>query len=379
MGQDEKPEGKRTAQGISSPVGFVEDELDFRELVDALPHFIWVIRLDGTAEFFSRPWFEYTGLTLEQTQNNGWMSIIHPDDQERCVALLQESARTGMTHKFEYRVKNVTDGTYRWFLAHAFPHKDAHGTILHWYGTATDIEEQKQAEELLMQTNEYQRQFVSMVSHEFRTTLTTIEGFSEVLQEAEFSAEEVKDFARDIYTDAVRLHRMIDDLLDLEKMQSGRLVLQREMIDFNALLKSIAERMSTVSPFHVLLLELDEKLPDLWLDPDKMTQVLMNLLSNAIKYSPNGGEISLRNVIEGNTLRVSVKDAGIGIPTENIEQIFTPYNRIHSKKTQFIHGTGLGLAIVRRLIELHGGKVWVESVPMQGSTFHFTLPIIQNR
>jgi len=229
--------------------------------------------------------------------------------------------------------------------------------------------------EQLEQVNKMQSDFISVVSHEFRTSLTTIEGFSDLLRSEDYSSEEVKDYANDMYIDAIRLHRMVTDLLDLEQMKKGKMQLRVVWVDMNTLLTTLAKRMELVSTRHPLHLSLDEKLPLLEGDPDKLIQVITNLLSNAIKYSPTGGDILIKSTREGESVHVSIQDHGDGIASEFIENIFTPYHRIHSTSTRYIQGTGLGLSLVQEIIQLHEGKIWVESTPGQGSTFHFSLPL----
>ena len=229
--------------------------------------------------------------------------------------------------------------------------------------------------EQLEQVNKMQSDFISVVSHEFRTALTTIEGFSDLLRSEDYPGEEVKDYANDIYIDAMRLHRMVTDLLDLEQMKNGKMLLRVVWVDMNTLLTSIAKRMELVSTGHTLRLSLDEKLPQLEGDPDKLIQVITNLLSNAIKYSPMGGDILIKSSREGKSAHVSIQDHGPGIASEFIETIFTPYHRINSDSTRYIQGTGLGLSLAREIIHLHEGKIWVESTPGHGSTFHLSLPL----
>jgi PAS domain S-box-containing protein len=229
--------------------------------------------------------------------------------------------------------------------------------------------------EQLEQVNKMQSDFISVVSHEFRTALTTIEGFSDLLRSENYPGEEVKSYANDIYTDAIRLHRMVTDLLDLEQMKKGKIQLRMVWVDVNALLTTIAKHMELISPRHTLRLSLDEKLPLLEGDPDKLIQVITNLLSNAIKYSPMGGDILIKSSREGKFVHVSIQDHGIGIASEVIENIFTPYHRIDSASTRYIQGTGLGLSLVREIIHQHEGNIWVESAPGYGSTFHLSLPL----
>jgi PAS domain S-box-containing protein len=227
----------------------------------------------------------------------------------------------------------------------------------------------------LEHVNELQSTFISVVGHEFRTALTGIEGFSSLLIEEDFTPEEARDFAQDINKDAIRLHHMITDLLDLEQMKKGKMQLRVERVDVNAIVAEAAKRIRLTKPDYPLHVYLDPLQLYLQGDPDKLNQVVSNLLSNAVKYSPAGGEIVVRSVIEGKQVHLSVQDHGIGIPPARIKDIFQPYQRIASQSTRYIQGTGLGLGIVKQIVELHHGDIWAESVLGQGSLFHITLPL----
>ncbi len=227
----------------------------------------------------------------------------------------------------------------------------------------------------LEQVNKVQSDFISIVSHEFRTTLTGIQGFSELLRDGDFDATDVKDYATDINIDAQRLSRMITELLDLERMKSGKMVFHMGRLNLNTLLIEVIERTRINTLHHSIHYNLEEPLPEVIGDSDKLTQVVTNLLSNAIKYSPDGGDILITSRREGDFVRVSVQDSGMGIPAQALEKIFTAYNRVDSEKTRYIQGTGLGLPIVQQIIKGHGGMVGVKSTSGQGSTFYFTLPL----
>lgn len=233
----------------------------------------------------------------------------------------------------------------------------------------------KEANTQLEQVNKLQNNFISIISHEFRTTLTGIQGFSELLRDEDFGPEEVKEYASDINADARRLTRMITELLDLERMKLGRLELNTEPINLNMILHEVVEHIRHIASRHNIRLLLTEDLPLVTGDYEKLTQVVTNLVTNAVKYSPGGGEILLTTRLEDTVVHLSVQDHGIGIPEEAHEQIFVQYNRIEADISRYITGTGLGLPIVRQLVELHGGHVWVESQPGEGSTFHITLPL----
>lgn len=227
----------------------------------------------------------------------------------------------------------------------------------------------------LEQVNRMQTDFISIVSHEFRTTLTGIQGFSELLCDGNLDSMDVKEYATDINTDAQRLNRMITELLDLERMKSGKMMFHLELLNLNTLLIEIIERTRVNTPHHSIQYNLEEFLPEIMGDSDKLTQVVTNLLSNAIKYSPDGGDILITSQRAGNCVCVSIQDSGIGIPAEALEKVFLPYNRVNSEQTRYIQGTGLGLPIVHQIIQMHNGTVSVESTLGQGSTFHFTLPL----
>ncbi len=237
----------------------------------------------------------------------------------------------------------------------------------------TTLQEKNVQLELL---NKLQSNFIAMVGHEFRTTLTSIQGFSELMRDEQFDISEVKEYAADIHTDALRLHRMINDLLDLERMKSGKMTIHLEQTDMNAILQEVIDRTRMVAPHHTFSLNLDKALPRMEGDRDKLIQVVTNLLSNAIKYSPKGGEITVSSFMEGGSAHITVRDEGIGIPTEAHDRVFAPYSRIDSEKTRYVQGTGLGLPIVRQIVEMHSGRVWVDSKVGQGSTFHFVLPLM---
>jgi signal transduction histidine kinase len=234
---------------------------------------------------------------------------------------------------------------------------------------------QRQAVEQLERLNRAKSEFVSIVSHEFRTPLTGIQGFSEMMRDEQLSLEEMREYAGDINKDSQRLNRMIDEMLDLDRMESGRMTIHPERMDLNAVLVEAVNRVQPNAPNHTLSLDLQPDLPAIHADRDRLTQVASNLLNNAVKYSPTGGRITVKSRAEGDAVRIEVRDEGLGIPPEALETIFERYSRVDSQATKDIPGTGLGLPIVRQIVQLHGGKVWAESELGRGSVFHVSLPL----
>jgi len=228
----------------------------------------------------------------------------------------------------------------------------------------------------LERLNRLKSEFVSLVSHEFRTALVGISGFSEMIRDEDVSLDEAKVYAGDINKDAERLNRMINDMLDLDRIEAGRLTLHHQTVDMNNLVEDAVDRARASSARHTFTCNLAVEKPVVQADPDRIAQVLSNLLSNAIKYSPDGGNIAVTSLARDGVVEVSVHDHGVGIAPEFVDRLFSRYER-YEKSASKIIGTGLGLAISRQIVEMHGGKIWVESKQGDGSDFRFTIPVGQ--
>ncbi len=221
-----------------------------------------------------------------------------------------------------------------------------------------------------------QSRFVSVVSHEFRTPLTGIQGFSEILRDEAVTPAEVREFGADINREAKRLGRLIGDMLDLDRMRSGRMELRLQTVDLDEVVSEVAHDMETVAADHPIVLRLDAARARVNGDRDRLVQVVTNLLSNAVKYSPGTETVTLSTEVRDGTVHMAVSDGGVGIPADQLERVFEPYARLEHDATRKVSGTGLGLPIVREILRLHGGTVWVESIFGHGSTFHCALPLV---
>ncbi|MDP9359001.1 MAG: GAF domain-containing sensor histidine kinase [Chloroflexota bacterium] len=241
---------------------------------------------------------------------------------------------------------------------------------------AAALQVQSAANAELERLNKVKSDFVSVVSHEFRTPLTSIRGFSELIRDRDLERSDVKAFADEINQNACRLSRMIDEMLDLDRMHSGQITVRRQPCDLNALISDVADSLRPTAPEHVIHLHLDPALPPIVGDSDRLTQVITNLLANAIKYAPDGGTITGVSRQEGDAVHLAVQDDGIGIAPEALEAIFERYARVEADTGAPIPGTGLGLPIVREIVGLHGGQVWAESRVGRGSVFHVVLPLV---
>jgi signal transduction histidine kinase len=273
------------------------------------------------------------------------------------------------------------DGTTVWLHWSATAIKTAKGRTDFFLAMFEDATTEHTAQDAAManlagleRLSQLKSEFVSLVSHEFRTALVGIQGFSEMIRDQELSPEETKTFAGDINKDAQRLNRMITEMLELDRIEAGRMILNIVPVDLNSIVMEAAERARATSQKHTIVTRLDPELPAARGDADRLFQVVSNLLSNALKYSA-GGEVLVTSQAGDGVLRVSVRDHGLGIPPDFVKKLFGRYERFEGKDKTKVIGTGLGLAITRQIVELHGGKIWVDSTVGAGSEFHFTLPL----
>ena len=236
--------------------------------------------------------------------------------------------------------------------------------------------EAEQAKEQVLERERLKDEIVSIVSHELRTPLTSLRGFAELMLKREFPPEKQREFISIVHTEAVRLTNLINNFLDLQRMEAGRQTYAFVSLDIiSAICNTLSLFSLGANGSHFFRLETPESLPPVWADADRLRQILTNFLSNAVKFSPQGGEIRIGACREGNYIKVWVADHGVGIRPEEIKKLFTKFHRVDNQETRNIGGTGLGLAIVREIVEAHNGWVWVESTAGVGSTFFFTLPV----
>ncbi len=217
---------------------------------------------------------------------------------------------------------------------------------------------------------------MSNLSHEFRNALVGIQGFSELMRDQDLSAQEVKEFSTDIFNDASRLTRMINEMLDLDRMESGRVILDLKPLDLNVLVEDAVDRARVSGAQSAIVSQLYTPMPVVQGDTDRLFQVIANLVGNAVKYSPDGGEVLVTTSLLDGVVQVSVKDHGVGIAAEDLPRLFQRYERIDSKSSHKISGTGLGLVIARQIVEMHGGKIWAARIEAGGSEFAFGIPFI---
>ncbi|BCL79947.1 PAS domain S-box protein [Ktedonobacteria bacterium brp13] len=487
-------EQKRAEQRIKA------SEENLRVLAETVPQLVWVAQPDGQHEYTNQHWCDYTGFTLEQLQSDRWpqLPFIHPDDRVGIRARWQQALDTGAMYEHEGRLRNGQTGEYRWFLTRGTPMRDETGQIIKWFGTCTDIDEQKRIEEALRQSQEriralinsniigiisvevegeviveandawlhmtgYSREdvrnrtlrrgkitppkqahlfessiqeiatrgqhtpietevvcqdgsrlpvllggvtfrehprqiisfmldnsackeleqrkddFISMASHELKTPLTALQLQTQLLAKrlAKQGISNAAPALSIMEMQGKQLERLIEELLDVSKIQAGRLEYVQETVDLDALLREITDTMQQTNPSHTLVVR-GVVQTSLMADRDRLGQVFTNLISNAIKYSPEAQTVEIDLSVSPETVTVSVRDHGLGIPRELRDKVFERFYRATDPQKRSIPGLGMGLYIVAEIVKRHGGTITVDSEVGRGSTFTVTLPLARN-
>jgi len=222
------------------------------------------------------------------------------------------------------------------------------------------------------------RTVVEVISHELRTPLTSVLGYARLLLDRPDAPPERRGYWAGLVIEKARMMaRLVDEVTDLARLGSARFALHRTQVDLGALVRRVASDMAALSERHTLTVTIEPGLPDVWLDADRVEQVLTNLLTNVVKFWPEGGEVRVRVAADPGRghVEISVADRGPGVPADLAERIFEPFQRARAPQARPVAGTGLGLAVSRGIVEAHGGRIWVESAPGGGAVFRFLLPV----
>ncbi len=355
-------------------------------LAEAIPQIVWAARPDGHVEYFNIRWFDYTGLSVEESVGRGWWSAIHPDDLDRAADLWSRSVASGAVLDVEYRLRRAEGGGYRWFLARAELVRDLEGRFYKWFGTSTDIDDKKRSEQELKHANQLAEtasrakdQFLAMLSHELRTPLTPILLAASAAKDDPSVPDHLQPTFDFIRQNLELEARLIDDLLDVMRIVRGKMPFHFEVIDAHVQIARAVEICRADAEAKKLSVGVDLSAPrhHVDADPARFQQVLWNLIKNAIKFTPQGGRIGIRTRRRGDDLTIEVRDTGIGIAAEHLPNIFNAFEQGEDAITRQFGGLGLGLAISRSIVEGHRGQLEASSEGRgRGTTFRLTLPTV---
>ncbi|CAN5760640.1 hypothetical protein BH20PSE1_BH20PSE1_04300 [soil metagenome] len=349
----------------------------FRFMAESMPQKIFTAKPNGDVDYFNQQWTKFTGLTFEQIRDWGWLQFIHPDDVEENIRRWKHSINTGKSFHLEHRFRRK-DGKYRWHLSRAHAMRDADGQVLMWIGSNTDIEGQKQTERALKEADRRKDEFLGMLAHELRSPLSAISNVAEILGQQRTSDRETPRLQAMLTRQTRTLTRMVDDLLDISRITSGKIHLEKELIALSPVITRAVESTRSLmeSRRHELIVSEPDSPLRIEADATRLEQILVNLLSNAAKYTEPGGRIHLIAKQENGGVCLMVQDNGIGISAEMLARVFEMFSQVDQSLTRTQGGLGIGLALVRSLVEMHGGTVQATSAGVgQGSEFIVRLPL----
>lgn len=369
----------------------ITSEQKFRLLADSMAQFVWTSDPSGNLNYFNRSVFEYSGLSYESLDKDGWLQIVHPDDSKKNAELWLESIRTGNPFYFEHRFRRY-DGTYRWQMSRAIPQRNDAGQIQMWVGTSTDIEDQKifaghlekevreRTRELetknieLRKMNAELESFAYIASHDLQEPLLKIQVFSSLIEDNEkkYMSENAKEHFSRIRVSANRMQVLIEDLLTYSRLGATAPAFTRiNLADIIA--DAITEYKQEIEKKKAIL---DIGPLCSWpVIPYQFHQLMINLFSNALKFSREGiaPHIQISANIVQNDCQIIFSDNGIGFESRYNEKIFQVFQRLHNKSEY--EGTGIGLAIVKKIVENHQGSITASGEPGRGARFEIHIPL----
>ncbi|MGH9334330.1 MAG: PAS domain-containing hybrid sensor histidine kinase/response regulator, partial [Vicinamibacteria bacterium] len=349
----------------------------YRGIGESIDYGVWVCDSEGRNVYASPSFLELVGLTQEECSAFGWARVLHPDDVDATIAAWKECVRSGSFWEREHRYLGV-DGNWHDVLARGVPIRDDAGRIVSWAGINLDVSAFKRAQEALEKADRRKDEFLATLAHELRNPLAPLRNGLELLRLTRDDAQATAEVQAMMERQLLHLLRLVDDLLDVSRITRGKVELRRESVELATVIRNALE---TVRPTlersgQELIVDLPDEPVHLDADAVRLAQVLSNLLDNACKYTEGKGRIALATVREGETVRVAVKDEGVGIPAESLESIFEMFSQVDDSLERVGGGLGIGLSLVKGLVELHGGKVEARSEgPGHGSEFVVTLPI----
>ncbi len=305
--------------------------------------------------------------------------LVHPDDREFVQKSIVQALFEGKPYDYEYRILRP-DGSEGVARVRGEVTFDSNDKPIRASGTIQDITEHRTLEKKVVEyqeLNEMKNNLLSTVSHELRTPLAIIKGYSTLLldYDEKLESEEKHEYVESIDKATSRLVELVNHILDMSRLDSGLLQLERTSVSISRLIKEAAAEAQLRAPGHSIQVNLPTGLPRVRIDTKRIRQVLDNILDNAIKYSDEGTEITISAERQDQEMLVSISDQGIGIPAEDVDRVFDRMYRAEHRTNQEIGGVGLGLAICRGLVEAHGGHIWIESEEGKGTTVFFKLPL----
>jgi PAS domain S-box-containing protein len=353
---------------LASKQALADSEQLLRNITSAAPTGLWMSDDQGNINYVNQTWIDWTGLEYKKHMQTGWLTAIIDEDKAKAADKFM-AALTGKAHyESEFRINHV-DGTVHWCVATGRAQYNNEGTFTGYIGAAVDITEQKHLQQ-------QKDDFIGIASHELKTPVTSIKAYTQVLEKMLLKKGETKEAGMISRMDNQlnRLNNLVGDLLDVTKINSGKLQFNPVTFDFNAHVKELIEDLQRTTEKHSLI---EDFVPTgmVYGDKERIGQVITNLVTNAAKYSPNADKIIVRTSVKNNEVNLCVQDFGIGISQKDLNKVFEQFYRVSGDMQHTFPGLGLGLYISSEIIKREGGRIWVTSIEGEGSTFCFSLPL----
>ncbi len=369
-------QGNDVTEAVEATQALKASESRLWQLANTIPHLAWMANPDGEIHWYNDRWHAYTGTKPEEMLGWGWKSVHDPKVLPMVVRDWVKSLESGNPFEATFPLR-AANGEFRLFFTRAAPLKDPDGNIIQWFGTNTDVTEIEAARIELKAANDRKDQFLAMLAHELRNPLAPISTAAELLNIAPGDEARVKKTAKIISRQVKHMTKLVDDLLDVSRVTRGLATLQTDLLDINELVSEAVEQvhsLAEVKQQHIHI-RLPEKRMCVVGDKTRLIQVISNLLNNAVRYTHAEGQIMLSVTVEGDELRLCVKDDGIGMASNLSPHVFELFTQGERSSDRSQGGLGLGLALVKSLVELHKGHVSAFSAGTgKGSEFSVWLP-----
>ena len=361
-------EKKNQEQQQQLEKALADSEQLLRKITSASPTCLFMCNENGAITYINQTWLDWTGISYEDNLVSGWLDAIYEEDKEKAIAEFQLTLKTHAFYDVTFRIKHV-DGTLHWCTAYGLPQYREDGSFCGYIGSCTDITDQK---ELQQQKDA----FIGIASHELKTPVTSIKAYTQVLERmlVKKGAQTEAGMMRKMNDQLDRLTSLISDLLDVTKINSGKLQFNQQHFDLELLIKDLVEDLQRTTDRHHLI-EDYQPTGMVYADKERIGQVVTNLITNAIKYSPNTDKIIISTEVKNEEVCVCVEDFGVGISEDNLHKVFEQFYRVSGNMQHTFPGLGLGLYISSEIIKREGGKIWVESQQGKGSRFCFSIPL----
>lgn len=336
-------------------------------ITSASPTALWRTNARGEVDYVNQTWLDWTGGTIEENVTQ-WEQFLVEEDRDKTVAAFTESLINRANYQAEYRIKNA-DGTQRWILATGKPLYSEEGEFLGLVGACIDVSMQKK---LQAQKDE----FLAIASHELKTPVTTIKVYIQLIEQMllQKKLQEETAFVGKVDKQINKLVGLVNDLLDVTKISTGKIEFNNTVFDMAALLSQVSDDLQYITDRHKIIKKLDAA-GNVYADRDRLEQVIINLITNAVKYSPEATEIYVESAVSENEFYFHVKDFGIGIPEEDWHHVFEQFYRVQHFGQHHFQGLGLGLYISSEIIKRQNGRIWVTSNKENGTVFSIVLPL----